>query len=539
MNTRDNHTTADVDGARTFVRTSTLTNKPDSYGVADILGTGSMCLHKDTNKPDRQLYHDDIEGSKPRNKFLFRTKRCVNPLEPEYTLPSFVVDPTVAPKFTRDSYDVSDIEGTKSKPLYPLVQRHNHLVDDIEGAQSGWKPRHQRARHESAPLDHCLNVSDITGGGFRTRRVTNPLTPSYRVNGMDVADDPVKTRPRGLPKAKDGPFYPLTTADIEGAAPGWRPLPQVNPPIEARRHFRNTNFLGDVPGAQADTVKHSICTERHINPLNPVYASLDGEPLANPQTPLYKEPACVEAEAQLDKSIAAAEAGAAAPASAVASAGPSPTTSNGQAAARISNHDEESRQQASPSQHSPQRQQAWDASIKRRPSSEPPRSAGTGVGGSGGDGSGGGMLGGGRARTSDSDKDERIRRLESEIRLLRKEDEEPSEKGESAPGTGVLAAPNSGNTINSFRRTKGVGGGSGGSGGRSSSRSWPGTGRKSLGGGGRGAMVIQSRGNHGSQQSERLVLRSANGTPRVPLTPSERRSAREYIDDVSSVRDLQ
>ena len=33
MNTRDNHTTADVDGARTFVRTSTLTNKPDSYGV--------------------------------------------------------------------------------------------------------------------------------------------------------------------------------------------------------------------------------------------------------------------------------------------------------------------------------------------------------------------------------------------------------------------------------------------------------------------------------------------------------------------------
>ena len=91
-----------------------------------------MRLHKDTNKPDRQLYHDDIEGSKPRNKFLFRTKRCVNPLEPEYTLPSFVISPPVAPKFTRDSYDVSDIEGTKSRPLYPLEQRHSHLVDDIE-----------------------------------------------------------------------------------------------------------------------------------------------------------------------------------------------------------------------------------------------------------------------------------------------------------------------------------------------------------------------------------------------------------------------
>ncbi|CAN0538950.1 unnamed protein product, partial [Ectocarpus sp. 8 AP-2014] len=226
-------------------------------------------------KPDRQLYHDDIEGSNPRNKWLFRTTRCTDPLEPEYTLPSFTTASPIAPKFTRDSHDVSDIEGTKSRPLYPLEQRHNTLVDDIEGAQSGWKPRHRRARHEAAPLDHCLNVSDITGGGFRTRRATNPLTPTYRVNGMDVADDPVKSRPRALPKAKDGPFYPLTTADIEGATPGWRPLPQVNPPLEARRHFRNTNFMGDIPGAQADTVKHSICTERHVNPLNPVYDSLD------------------------------------------------------------------------------------------------------------------------------------------------------------------------------------------------------------------------------------------------------------------------
>eukprot|EP00752_Nemacystus_decipiens_P013439 g11902.t1 len=531
-----------------------------------------MRLHKDTNKPDRQLYHDDIEGSKPRNKFLFRTKRCVNPLEPEYALPSFVIAPTVAPKFTRDSFDVSDIEGTKSRPLYPLEQRHSHLVDDIEGAKSGWKPRHQRARHEASPLDHCLNVSDITGGGFRTRRLTNPLTPSYRVNGMDVADDPVKTRPRALPKAKDGPFYPLTTADIEGAAPGWRPLPQVNPPIEARRHFRNTNFLGDVPGAQADTVKHSICTERHVNPLNPVYAGLDGEPLANPQTPLYKEPACVEAEAQLDRSIAAAESAAAA---ATAIAPPSSTNSNGQPPARVSNQEDESRQQAS--QHGLQQEQAWDAPTRQRPSSEPLQSARTSAGGRGRGGSGGGRRGrvagdepgisqGSAATTgatpsarirghvapggtgsSTSEKDERIRRLESEIRLLRGKGEEAWKSRPAAPGTGALAAPNIGSTSNSFRRSSSGHSGGGGS-GRHSARSWPGSGRKSGGsegggwgggGSGGGAMVIQSRGKHGSQQAERLVLRSANGTPRVPLTPSERRSAREYIDDVSSVRDLQ
>ena len=450
------------------------------------------------------------------------------------------------------------------------------FIAGTQGAQSGWKPRHQRARHESAPLDHCLNVSDITGGGFRTRRLTNPLTPSYRVNGMDVADDPVKTRPRALPKAKDGPFYPLTTADIEGAAPGWRPLPQVNPPIEARRHFRNTNFLGDVPGAQADTVKHSICTERHVNPLNPVYASLDGEPLANPQTPLYKESACVEAEEQLDRSIAAAESAAAVAAATTAAARPSPPTSDGRAPARVSNQEDESRQPAS--QHRPQQQQAWDAPMKQRPSSEPLQSARASAGGGSGNGRGGsgggrrGRLSGdessiserdvatlgaslssgnrgrvapraiGGSRSSSSGKDERIRQLESEIRSLRKRDEEAWQSRPAAPGTRAHAAPNSGNTNNSFRRSSSGSGGGGG--GRNSARSWPGSGRKNGGGvgggsGGGGAMVIQSRGSHGSQQAERLVLRSANGTPRVPLTPSEKRSAREYIDDVSSVRDLQ
>lgn len=34
MKTRENHTTADVEGAQTYVRTTTLTNKPDSYGIS-------------------------------------------------------------------------------------------------------------------------------------------------------------------------------------------------------------------------------------------------------------------------------------------------------------------------------------------------------------------------------------------------------------------------------------------------------------------------------------------------------------------------
>lgn len=66
MNTRDNHTTADVDGARTFVRTSTLTNKPDSYGVAV----------RHTNKPNMQRSKRGLFLREGAMFFLRRTVRC-------------------------------------------------------------------------------------------------------------------------------------------------------------------------------------------------------------------------------------------------------------------------------------------------------------------------------------------------------------------------------------------------------------------------------------------------------------------------------
>lgn len=575
--------------------------------MQDIDGTSSLRLHRDTNKPDRQLYHDDIDGSNCRNKWLFRTERCVNPLEPEYTLPSFVAAPVVAPKFTRDSHDVSDIEGTKSRPLFPLAQRKNHLVEDIEGAQSGWKPRHVRARYDAPPLDHSLNVSDITAGGFRTRRETNPLTPSYRVNGMDIADDPVKSKPKTLPKARDSPFYPLTTADIEGAQSGWRPLPQVNPPLEARRHFRNTNFMGDIPGAQADTVKHSICTDRHVNPLNPVYASLDGEPLANPQTPLYKEPACVEAEHQLDRTIAAEEKVNAARATDAAVS----YTRQGSNQSDVDTNDRNRNQEdAAQSRHN-----SVPSRRERQPVSEPPHSARDGVDGAHrnrrSNGGGGGSRrspqqlrnnespasmtpsssSGDGTRALDNGKDQLIRRLEDEIRLLRKEGGAQGEAWIRPPTPGVAVAPSTGSNSGwiSARSWPGAtpasarGQGStpaghlnravktfvpespnplcSASSDRAGERAVPqsalrsaprqassrsGSVRSSRGRGmagveydvrtvGRGGLVVRSRGEQGA---ERLVLRSANGTPRVPLTPSERRSAMEYTEDVSSVRDL-
>ncbi|CAM9911517.1 unnamed protein product [Discosporangium mesarthrocarpum] len=514
LKTRDHHSTFDVDGAQTFNKTSVLTNKPNFYNISDIGGTKSMRLHKDTNKPDRALYLDDIEGSKPRNKVFFRTKRCVNPLVPEYTLPSFVPAPTVIPKFTRDSFDVSDIEGTKSRPLYRFNQRKNTTVDDIEGAQAGWKPRHVRARKEAPPLGHSLDVQDITGGGFRTRRNTNPLEPTYRVNGMDVADDPVKSRPRALPKARDSPFYPLTTADIEGAQVGWRPMPQMNPPLEARRHFRNTNFMGDIPGAQADTVKHSMSTNRQVNPLNPVYVSLDGGPLANPHTPLYKEPAWKEAEEQLNNTIRVSET----------------TTQMAEAAGSKTRHQEGSREGRQSSDVG--RHMIETRSVAGQSSTESPSHLQNKVG----------------------EKDRLIQQLEEEVKMLRRSRRQPL-PSTSAKASTVFSKPGSA-LVSGELHTKAKGETSGenqvpqralsvsspsqlrgglSSGGAPHSAPTAGEGRVST-----AAMVIRSRGlgDEAGSRAERLVLRSANGTPRVPLTPSERRLAQEYREEVGSVRDL-
>lgn len=282
--------TDDIDGARPELKYLRYCEKrPDLYITGDIKGAAPGRLHRDTNKIDHTLMLDDIEGAKPK-PYTFKTSREVNPLNPEYPLASTELVKHAPPKFVRDAYSIGDIQGTAPRPRFRFAQRENHEVHDIEGAQAGWRPRHERARREGAARDG-LDVHDINDLGFKTRRVTDPLRPAHFVNGMAISDDMVSTMPKSLPKKRDGPTYSLTTQDIEGAQCGWKPPHEMQPPIEIRRHFRNTNFVGDIAGAQPDTVKHAIRTNRVSNPLNPVYKSLDGEVLAAPTTPMYGEPA--------------------------------------------------------------------------------------------------------------------------------------------------------------------------------------------------------------------------------------------------------
>ncbi|CAM9738587.1 unnamed protein product [Chrysoparadoxa australica] len=536
--THDQHNVQDIDGAAPYNRTSHLTNKQDLYQVADIAGTSSIRLHKDTNKPDRTLYVGDIEGTKPRENKFFRTTRSVNPLEPEYSLPTYEHADPIEPRFLRDAHDPGDIQGTQSKPLFRFAQRDSMGVADIEGASAGWKPRHIRARHEAPPLDHTLNVKDITQSGFTSMRQTNPLQPSYTVNGMVVEDDPVKSRPRALPRQKAEPYRTLTTSDIEGAQCGWRPFHKTYPPLDQRRHFRNTNFIGDIPGAQPDTVQHAIRTSRVVNPLNPSYVSLDGDTLKGPATPLYKDRASIEATQQLEEAILRAET--------VGRSG-SLREKSGMAEATNQTQDQE--------QEGFLRQGISTSSSSNRSRSHS------------------------RSSRTPDEKDRLIAQLEQEISYLRhsrsscgssamsshgRTEKRPSSsrarsaswKG-STPGSrsslrgsactsGHTQGPPTPNSLAATvpRTNRGSDLSASAAMARSDSSSGIRRGGTPLSRGGasavssRQAAALEIRERSGSGATERLVLRSSGGSPRVPLSVSEMRRAQEYQDDIASVRDL-
>lgn len=114
-----------------------------------------------------------------------------------------------------------------------------------------------------------------------SKRETDPVAPRYHIHGREIFDDEKFTKPAPL-KKPIADNHLLMTQDISGAT-----ARNIEALFEHRREFRNTNYLGDISGAQSDTIKHSIVTKRQTDPLNPAYPSLDdGACLAPPVTSL-------------------------------------------------------------------------------------------------------------------------------------------------------------------------------------------------------------------------------------------------------------
>ncbi|TMW64030.1 hypothetical protein Poli38472_014147 [Pythium oligandrum] len=266
----------DIAGARPLLKDHVYVNKPHFYDAHDIHGSVSKELHPKNRRVggDDRFKQLPIEGSSPMPSG-FKTDRVVNPLEPAYILPSFKEAPPLIPKFLRDSYNVSDIDGTSFKKKVIQNPRSPTRLDDIPGAQAGWLPANKRPLREHPPRD-IIDVADIVNVGFKSSRVTNVLNPVYTVNGMTSQDD-AQMRSKILHPQLQKPSYALQTSDIAGANPYDASKNVVGGiPNEKRRGFRTTNRTDDINGAKADTVLHSIHSNRRVDPNWPEYVVLDG-----------------------------------------------------------------------------------------------------------------------------------------------------------------------------------------------------------------------------------------------------------------------
>ncbi len=117
----------------------------------------------------------------------FKTGRVGHdPLNPQYRLTHVEERPITPPKFVKDSIYVNvnhlllwkDIEGARpKKQAYYQTRDQNLNVKDIQGAMPLKKNVRSPGTYDN------LDYSDITRPNFVSKRVVNPLNPTYNVQG--------------------------------------------------------------------------------------------------------------------------------------------------------------------------------------------------------------------------------------------------------------------------------------------------------------------------------------------------------------------
>lgn len=297
----------DIPGTKAHNKWNNFATKPQFDAARDLPESVPKKASQSRNVPDRQLMVNDIDGAQySTGGGMESTNRCLDPLQPEYNLPSFTVPMNMfhAPSIAeaRDVLAVDDIPGTRpnvGRRTGGRPTRDPLKTTDIDGARADYNGFNQvRDRFEIA-LNKSRNFGgtaspvgmtheDYTPVTFpsppkfadRTTRRSNVVQPVYEINGITIEDDK-HTKPRRNPAYVNGGTFSLSTQDIPGAT-------STNSPYKKeRREVRNIMNTSDVPGAQADTVVHSMVSERLTCPLFPVYKSLDdGSPVPHPVAPL-------------------------------------------------------------------------------------------------------------------------------------------------------------------------------------------------------------------------------------------------------------
>ena len=254
-------------------RSNVFTNKIDFINKLDDIEKSHPNKIKNNinyNKPIFNLNTHDIDGAYP-SKHEF-SKRITNPVEPVYKLPSCeILEEDPPNKFIRDNIDISDIPGTKPKPIYRKKINNN---DDNNYDIIGSHPKKQYERKKFYEnYDYTdVNVDNEHKKFFNNKnnRNTNPLEPNYGSVYGGYIEKSVSLNPYFHMKNR-GRIY-MSNDDIFGSISGSK--------NKYNLFLNKPNFafdVKDIEGSKTGTLKRcskNMILNRNTNPLIPKYEYL-------------------------------------------------------------------------------------------------------------------------------------------------------------------------------------------------------------------------------------------------------------------------
>jgi hypothetical protein len=272
-----NNYSLDIEGA--FPKRYGFYNKKPDYTNTnlDIEGTTTNTIHKLLyNKPEFINNNSDMEFTKPRGHHVFQNNRHLNPLNPEYQLPSpNKENPIPIPKFIRNSIDISDINGAHPKlNKFYFDQKQdimNKYSKETDVDYLSFKKNYKGNKDDYNYLDY----RDVYKKRPFSNRKTDPLNPIYKItyDGIEnVFAEIDRNKPNCYSKfhyEKDGKGN--RTDDIEG-----NETDSVKNVDKFKKKFKRPLIYSasNVLGAQAGTLLKGIKTNRCLSPLDPEYQFL-------------------------------------------------------------------------------------------------------------------------------------------------------------------------------------------------------------------------------------------------------------------------
>ena len=287
-----NNYSLDIEGASPRSN-SIFTNKIDYTLKNEDIEKSSpkQIIPIQTNKPNFNLSNKDIEGTEPRGHHCFNTSRHVDPLNPQYPLPSCPDKyPLPVPMFLRNTLDIRDIPGaTAKKNLVYNESDHNYMDVYRRNRDDHILLSHKKLyKGNKSKFYNSLDFRDVYSNKHFSKRHTNPLEPKYKydyqmtevnknlynkTNGHSLVYGEIEgNRPVVFSKYNNERYGKgMKTEDIPGAQPS---TTSSYSKFELKYKHPLKYNAEDIVGAHHDTINKSITTKRNTNPLDPKYTLL-------------------------------------------------------------------------------------------------------------------------------------------------------------------------------------------------------------------------------------------------------------------------